>query len=408
MRTDEKIVLFGAGSNGKYFGGILIMLEHCPAYFVDNIIQDGFLEILGKYIPVYKPDVLLEENRLRLKIFITHDNFHLIATQLTEIGLGSCVCHFNSLVADSKIGTRSCPHPIFDRCNTPVLWNEEKQIYYKENFGLKDYHIRFYNRITSAFDFSNKTVLEIGGSNTPLQLAFEEMRVKKWICIDNPCDRKMQKHKNHYKDVKFFKYEDNVIDAMPSEHDYIVYKEFAEYMPENFFSRFDIVISLACFEHILNLALVLDRAYDVLKPGGVLLTDFGPIFSSKVGTHLNISDEDRSFIVSQAKGYPPVLEHSHLLMGYYELYSLLDKTYGEDIAFKYTLQIKHGENGFQTLNKLFYEDYLFLVDQCKFDVKAIYPASRKEIDLEKMKALISMYPGYYRFDVNSIGIEAIK
>ena len=139
-----------------------------------------------------------------------------------------------------------------------------------------------------------------------------------------------------------------------------------------------------------------------------MLSKFGPIFSSNVGSHANIRDESGNLIISHAKGYPSILEHSHLLLGYYELFSLLEKTYGLDFAVKHTLEVKHGYNGIQTLNKLFYEDYLFLMNRSKFNAVAVYPASTRVVEPETMKTLMCMYPGYSRFDVNSVVIEAAK
>lgn len=49
---------------------------------------------------------------------------------------------------------------------------------------------------------------------------------------------------------------------------------------------FDLVLSSAAFEHVNNLSEVLQESWRILKPGGYLYTQFGPIWSGKFGHHL--------------------------------------------------------------------------------------------------------------------------
>lgn len=51
-------------------------------------------------------------------------------------------------------------------------------------------------------------------------------------------------------------------------------------------SEFDHVISIASFEHILDLKGCLRRIYDILAPGGSLMTRFGPLWFSPYGAHM--------------------------------------------------------------------------------------------------------------------------
>ncbi|MEQ9460413.1 MAG: class I SAM-dependent methyltransferase [Phycisphaeraceae bacterium] len=50
--------------------------------------------------------------------------------------------------------------------------------------------------------------------------------------------------------------------------------------------RFDAVFSTDVFEHVMDLETVLRELRRVLRPGGVLLTRFGPLFYSPLGYHL--------------------------------------------------------------------------------------------------------------------------
>ena len=84
-------------------------------------------------------------------------------------------------------------------------------------------------------------------------------------------------------------------------------------------NSFDAIISVATFEHVHNLHLALQEMYRVLKPGGRVVTVFGPLWSSPQGHHLwAISGDD---IVSfwNPKYRNPLDDFSHLLMSPPEL-----------------------------------------------------------------------------------------
>ena len=100
---EAKVVLFGAGNNGRnYFDG-LTNEGFSVAYFVDN--NKNLAESKG--IPVYEPEILLNEDKPRLKIIITPDYpiYQEIEDQLTEMGLAGCIFvhHFTSCLNLLKI-----------------------------------------------------------------------------------------------------------------------------------------------------------------------------------------------------------------------------------------------------------------------------------------------------------------
>jgi len=71
---NKKVVLFGAGNNGKRF--FLILSNHgiTPVYFVDNNANgNSSVQINGEVLPVFQPTVLLSENKEALSIIITPD-----------------------------------------------------------------------------------------------------------------------------------------------------------------------------------------------------------------------------------------------------------------------------------------------------------------------------------------------
>ena len=293
---------------------------------------------------------------------------------------------------------------IFSEQFTPVLQDEEKISYYKKHYNFMDYHIKFFNELTSRIDFRGKTVLEIGGSNTPMDLAFSEMGVSKWVCIDKPWKTNLESQHNHYSKISLYKFKDIALDKALQESDYFIYDEFAEYMPSDFYGKFDICVSNCCFEHVNNLPLLLNKIYYSLKDGGVLYTRFAPIWSAPNGNHVRINDKALSFSLWHAKDYPRELHHAHLFKGYKGIYDYLEKNYGDDVAQKHTYTVKNGSS----LNKLMYEDYLFLMHNSLFSNKSVTPAWIYNIDDKTMQLLIAMYPGYHKFDASGMIIQAKK
>ena len=86
---EAKVVLFGAGNNGRNYFDRLTNEGFSVAYFVDN--NKNLAESKG--IPVYEPEILLNEDKPRLKIIITPDYpiYQEIEDQLTEMGLAECI-----------------------------------------------------------------------------------------------------------------------------------------------------------------------------------------------------------------------------------------------------------------------------------------------------------------------------
>jgi len=99
MLKGAKVVLFGAGKNGRKMLELLISHGITPAYFVDNNTDTKFVERAdkseGSVFFVNLPEVLLSEEKSKLKIIITpnHDFYTKIETQIKEMGLEECILH---------------------------------------------------------------------------------------------------------------------------------------------------------------------------------------------------------------------------------------------------------------------------------------------------------------------------
>ena len=89
LSKDAKVVLFGAGDNGKLILKQLMSDGIMPAYFVDS----NYLK-LGDGVVVHDPNFLLQEDKSNLKIIITPIDsimYAEIELQLKKMGLKECI-----------------------------------------------------------------------------------------------------------------------------------------------------------------------------------------------------------------------------------------------------------------------------------------------------------------------------
>jgi len=297
-------------------------------------------------------------------------------------------------------------HPLFHPQLQPVIAfaDAKKRDYYKKKYKILDYHIGLFEWFTRSINIRSKNVLEIGGSVMPAELCITEGGANKWVCVDAVTDyyKSPRPELSHHNSASMYKFNDiSFSDAI--KNDYIIYDEKAEDIPDDFSDYFDICVSHAAFEHITMLPMALSTIYKSLKKGGVLYATVAPIWSGAHGIHESINDTDFKLFPSD---WPSALDHAHLLMGYSELFSHLEKIYSLEVAEKYTYRLKH--NTLFSVNKLFFEDYCFLMHKAQFTKKHVFPLAGDKLPESKLQKLMSMYPGYKRFDVRGIGIHAIK
>ena len=92
---NSKVVLFGAGGNGRITLEKLIDNNIIPAYFVDNNREITNISGRGRTFSVSPPEILLDEDKSDLKIIIASDWYSEIETQLKEMKLEECIFSTN-------------------------------------------------------------------------------------------------------------------------------------------------------------------------------------------------------------------------------------------------------------------------------------------------------------------------
>ncbi|MEH2295226.1 methyltransferase domain-containing protein [Nostoc sp.] len=274
----------------------------------------------------------------------------------------------------------------------------------QSNFNLS-YHVNFAHICQELVGLENKDVLEVGGSLPP-NFVFDYLGVKSWTGIETPDYEKSLQETGGIthtgtiiKDIKNIS--DYKFNKKPQNR-YNFYLENIEDLPEEYYNKYDLIFSIATFEHIHKLPLALDKMFLALKPGGKLFSMFSPIWSAYDGHHLpNLVDQQgRKFHF----GDSPITPWGHLLMSPPEMYSHLCQFTDIETANVMVYYIYHSPH----INRLFTEDYLAYINQSFFTTDKINLVFIHPIELEIKSKLEQLYPGRKCFQNNGMLLIASK
>lgn len=248
---------------------------------------------------------------------------------------------------------------------------------------LPSYFLSAFMNFAKETSFTDKRILEIGGSSLPQELVFDLLEAQQWTCVDilnHDAGAYQKKDFSHHYDQIGIRHLTSAHDILETKG-YQIFDGGAEEIPTSFNEHYDIVISINAFEHILNLEAVIEKLHKCLKRGGILLAQFGPIWSGVKGSHFWVNDSlnfmDNGFV-------PP---WAHLLMSENELrYYLQRANISEDIVNIVLDQFYHSS----FINRLHFEDYCQIFDRSNFsEVKItglwdwVCPSFIKNILIEK-------------------------
>lgn len=129
-------------------------------------------------------------------------------------------------------------------------------------------------------------------------------------------------------------------------------------------ASFDVIASMSVFEHVIGLDEVLEECYRVLTPGGVMVTEFAPIWSACWGHHLWLY-HNGGIVDWNSHPLPP---YAHLLMSDKELNEWCNRSYNDpELSARIVEFVFHSEEQ----NRLFYSDYIDLLNQSRFEVVVV-------------------------------------
>ncbi|MFP4415762.1 MAG: class I SAM-dependent methyltransferase [Chitinispirillaceae bacterium] len=268
----------------------------------------------------------------------------------------------------------------------------------KSRFNLT-YHVSYAAMCRKMAGFAGKDVLEVGGSLPP-EFVFDYLKVRTWTAMETPeYDQALKEtggitHKGTILGNEGMDYVPGA-DTIIKENYRFIYGNIEE-LSERLYEQFDLIFSIATFEHIHKMPMALEQMYNALKADGKVFSMFSPVWSSFDGHHLpKITDIDGK---SYNFGNSPIPAWGHLLMGPAEMYEYLctktDKVTAAHMAY-YVYNSTH-------INRFFVEDYIrffslspFTVETCNLTFPASMPPGVQ-------KRLQELFPGKKHFAYNGI------
>ena len=149
---------------------------------------------------------------------------------------------------------------------------------------------------------------------------------------------------------------------------------------------FDLIFTVAVFEHLLDLPTALDEMHRVLAPGGLVHASFGPIWSAGKGHHLSIrvdGEELRHFIPEKN----PLPDFCHLLLAPDELRTALRPR----VAAAWIEPIVEWVFSSTAINRLFLHQYLEFFARSPFRVASLR-SERDPVQTQLRRILKLRYP----------------
>lgn len=271
----------------------------------------------------------------------------------------------------------------------PVIGELQKQ------YGLT-YQIPYVFQAEELVGLRDKRVLEVGGS-LPEGLVIGELGAAQWVGIEevgywdeHPSDTPLA----HPLDARRPQLT-SITDAdRLGRHEVLLGA--VEDLPLALCERFDVIFSIATFEHILKLPLALDRMFAALRPGGKLFTMFSPIWSAPNGHHLPamVDRAGKRFTLNDS----PIPPWGHLLLRPPQLFQYLLRHTDYETAGRMVYFVYHSPR----LNRLFTEDFAAYIEATPFTIDALAPTFSVNVPPQVQADLQRAYPGRKHFANNGI------
>lgn len=142
-------------------------------------------------------------------------------------------------------------------------------------------------------------------------------------------------------------------------------------------ASFDIILTIAAFEHIQELDQALLEMHRLLKPGGTIYSFYGPVWSSADGHHLWFERQGLWYRFSEPETVRTILEpYQHLLLDRREMEQKLRQTWDPAATGDFLYQIYDNHH----INRLMYADYVQMFQQSGFEIVMVNNYSPVNID----------------------------
>ncbi|MBS1807397.1 MAG: class I SAM-dependent methyltransferase [Acidobacteria bacterium] len=240
------------------------------------------------------------------------------------------------------------------------------------NARLAEDESKVFNNFRQIFDLRDRSILEVGG-RMPFHLLLES-RVRQWWALD-------PRNQQIYPQGPLYTIRGRC-EAIP--------------LPDN---SVDLVFSCNAFQHVANLDAGLEEIARVLKSGGYLYTNFGPVWSAPDGSHIeNLVVDGYCYNFWKQTLLP---SWSHLVFNEEELFALLSALHPPNLAASIVEYVFNSD----WINRLFYCDFESLVRRHPWDV--IFFGGNKRFGYDYVPPLID-HPLAARLQLNVIEAEVRK
>ena len=274
---------------------------------------------------------------------------------------------------------------------TQVLGLSGAQINHFQDAFKLSYHLNYLEVCQQFVPLRGLDVLEVGGA-LPASLVIDHLGCNSWTAVEAPAyDQELgaanQFHRNSEDQQHQKKH------AESYEHLYLD----IEAIPEDHYGQYDLIFSIACFEHIHRLPQALRVMHQCLRPGGRLFTMHSPIWSAFDGHHLPI--ERPSKFRQTADGQNWIFKPwEHLLLTRSQAFDVMkdrfDNAFAEEVIY-YTYNSDH-------INRYFSEDYLMVFQASLFVINQFQLTFLSTPPPDVQTALEQRNPGYKQFANNGI------
>jgi len=285
--------------------------------------------------------------------------------------------------------------------NKLFCWKKNKNLVSRQYISdiFPEYHYNIILDLHREYSLSGKRILDIGGSNIPEEL-MRELGVKQFICLD-PVTKWESFHNNNVpRTMKFGKMicsKDNFNNIFLDKFCFILDINIED-AHDIFDNYFDVIISISTFEHVTSIKKCLNTIHKYLRFGGILHSQYEPIFSSPAGHHCYF-DHDINFVNLRQ------LDNIHLLYTKDEGCELIQKTFDwpDDVKYAVAQQIYDSP----IINRKFLNEHILEIMNSPFNKYSIEYFYRTPSDSAIQAKLIEKF-GSMRFDVRGIKLRCIK
>lgn len=168
---------------------------------------------------------------------------------------------------------------------------------------------------------------------------------------------------------------------------------------------FDLVFTVAAFEHIHNLPTALTEMYRLLKPGGLVYSYFGPLWSSGVGHHLYFEMHGVWYIFPNKESTSSMLQdYEHLILDREQMQSKLNTQWDTEDVNEIIYQIYDNPH----INRYTYSDYIKIFEDSAFEVVNLQGLGHMEIKPDVLEQLHAKFGSDNDFSCATMEVLLMK